>query len=376
MIQNDRIIRLTQKLIQAPSENPPGNEHESAMIVKKELEDIGLHVSVREYEKGRPNIIGILKGNNNKTLLVNTHLDTVPAGSGWKQPPFSGKIIGNKIYGRGASDCKGNTVSCIEAIRSIVKKNTRLAGTLIFVASVDEEMGSKNGLEILLKKKHIKPDAAFIVDSDDYHVDIAQKGLIHFNVTVYGKKAHGAYPHFGRNAIVLASDIIMRLTKMKLKHMPHKLLTAPSINIGTIKGGEKVNMVPDYCEFGVDMRFLPGMEKYDIISSVKQVIQDVTKDYKLDIEQILEPFEIDKNEHLVECVFESIKEVRGKATHSGVNGATMVTLFRDIGIPAIATGFGVKECMHATDEYAIIDDLVDGAKVVEKTIRKFLGVIE
>ncbi|MFH1127416.1 MAG: ArgE/DapE family deacylase [archaeon] len=374
MTPKDRIIQLTQRLIQARSENPPGNEHEAAMIVKKELEGIGLEVSVFEYEKGRENIIGILKGKGKKTLLVNTHLDTVPAGAGWKHPPFEGIIEDNKIYGRGASDCKGNTASCIEAIRTLAKNKTDLGGTLIFAATVDEEMGSKNGLDIMMKKRIIKPDAAFIVDSADHNIDLAQKGLIHFTIKIFGKKAHGAYPHHGRNAIVAAAETITKLSSLKLKHTIHPLLSPPTINIGTIKGGEKINMVPDLCEFGVDIRFLPGMDSDDILASVKKTIETVTKDYELIVGQFLEPFEIDKNEPLVKCVFESIKEVRGNAKYAGVSGATMVTLFRDIGIPAVSTGFGINECMHATDEYAVIDDLVDGAKVVEKTIKKYFGV--
>lgn len=373
MIQKDRIARLTQKLIQAPSENPPGNECEVAMLVKKELKDMGLDVSVYEYKKNRPNIIATLKGKTGKTLLLNTHIDTVPAGTGWKHPPFSGKIENGKIYGRGASDCKGNTASCIEAVRSLLETGTKLNGTLVFAATVDEEMGSKEGLKILIKKGILKPDAALIIDSDGFNIDIAQKGLIHFKITVRGKKAHGAYPALGVNAIVQSSKIISKLSSIKLPHTPHMLLNPPTINVGTIKGGEKVNMVPDICEFSVDIRFLHGMNADKIISSVKAIIETVTHDYEISIDDIIDPVRIDKNEYLVKCLYESIKAVRKKAQYTGVEGATMVALFSGINIPSVATGFGIRECMHATDEYALVDDLTDGAKIIEKTIKKYLG---
>ena len=373
MIQKHRIARLTQKLIQAPSENPPGNEYEVAMLVKKELKDMGLDVSIYEYKRNRPNIIATLKGKTGKTLLLNTHIDTVPAGTGWKHPPFEGKIINNKIYGRGASDCKGNTASCIEAIRSLVETNTKLNGTLVFAATVDEEMGSKEGLKILIKKRILKPDAALIVDSDNFHIDIAQKGLIHFRITIRGKKAHGAYPHLGINAITRSSEIITKLSSMKLSHTPNTLLNPPTINVGTIKGGEKVNMVPDICEFGVDIRFLYGMSADRIISSVKAIIETVTRNYEISIDDIIDPVRIDKEDYLVKCLYESTESVRKKAQYAGSEGATMVALFSDINIPAIATGFGIKECMHATDEYALVDYLTDGAKIIEKTIKKYLG---
>ena len=373
MIQKDRIARLTQKLIQAPSENPPGNEHKTAMIIKTELENLGMKVSVHEYEKGRPNIITTLKGKPGKTLLINIHTDTVPAGTGWKHPPFEGKIINNKIYGRGATDCKGNIASCIEAIRSIVEAGTKLNGTLIYTATVDEETGSKEGLEPLIEKRIITPDAALIVDSGDFNIDIAQKGLIHFKITTHGKKAHGAYPNLGKNAIITASDIITKLKKLKLKHTPHPHLNPPTINIGKIRGGDKVNMVPDTCEISIDLRYLPGMQKNTIISEIKTAIETITADYDLEILSSIAPYEIDKNNPLVKCVYESTKEIRKNAEYTGSEGATMVALFQNTGIPAVATGFGIKECMHATDEYARLDDLTDGAKIIEKTIIKYLG---
>ena len=373
MIKKDRIARLTQKLIQAPSENPSGSEDKAAMIIKTELENLGLKVSVREYEKGRPNIIAILKGKPGKTLLLNTHTDTVPAGTGWKHPPFEGKIINNKIYGRGATDCKGNTASCVEAIRNIVETGTKINGTLIYTATVDEETGSKEGLKPLIEKKIITPDAALIVDSEEFHIDIAQKGLIHFTITVRGKKAHGAHPHLGDNAIITASKIITKLTETELTHPTHPLLNPPTINIGTISGGDKINMVPDTCEIGIDLRYLPGMKKDNIITSIKNIIAPISKDHEIKIHSAIVPYEINKSEHLVKCLHESIKEIRGISKHTGVEGATMVALFQNTGIPAVATGFGIKECMHATDEYANLDDLTDGAKVIEKTIKKYLG---
>ena len=373
MIKKHRVARLTQKLIQAPSENPPGSEYEAAMLIKKELKDMGLDVSIYEYKRNRPNIIATLKGKTGKTLLINTHIDTVPAGTGWKHPPFSGKIENGKIYGRGASDCKGNTASCIEAIRSLIETSTELNGALVFAATVDEEMGSKEGLKILIKKRILKPDAALIVDSDGFNIDIAQKGLIHFKITVRGKKAHGAYPHMGINAIIRSSEIILKLSSMKLPHTPHMLLNPPTINVGTIKGGEKVNMVPDICEFGVDIRYLYGMSADKILSSVKAIIETVTHNYDISIDDIIDPVHIDKDDYLVKCLYESTKSVRRKAQYSGSEGATMVALFSGINIPSVATGFGIRECMHATDEYANLDDLTDGAKIIEKTIKKYLG---
>src|SRR3989338_3347801 len=109
MINKNRLIRLTQKLIRINSENPPGDESKIAGFVKGYLNNLGLKTKTYEFKKRRINVVGLLEGRNKKhSLLLTPHLDTVPAGRSWHFDPFSGKIHGNKIYGLGATDCKGN----------------------------------------------------------------------------------------------------------------------------------------------------------------------------------------------------------------------------------------------------------------------------
>ena len=89
----------------------------------------------------------------------------------------------------------------------------------------------------------MRADAAIILDADDFNIIIAQKGLIHFQVKIFGKKAHGAYPDKGINAIEIASKIIQALDAYRFSYKRHPLLKKPTINIGTIAGGDKVNIV-------------------------------------------------------------------------------------------------------------------------------------
>ena len=111
-----------------------------------------------------------------------------------------------------------------------------------------------------------------ILDSDEFEIIIAQKGLIHFKVSVAGKKAHGAYPDQGINAINIACGIIRDLEKYKFSFRPHPLLKGPTINTGTIHGGDKVNMVADWCDFELDLRYLPGMSAKDVLAGIKGLL--------------------------------------------------------------------------------------------------------
>lgn len=371
MVNKQRLIKLTQKLIQINSQNPPGNEAEIVRFIKKYLENFGLSVKVYEFSKDRPNIVGLLKSENlkAKTILISPHLDTVPVGRNWKLPPFSGLIKDNKIYGRGATDCKGNLAVSIEALNSIIEDRIKIKNNVLFAATADEEAGSDLGLIPLLKKNILKADYALILDSDEFEIVIAQKGLIHFKVSISGRSAHGAYPWRGLNAIDNASAIIQDLKSYRFNCSKHNLLHPPTINIGTIKGGDKVNMVADWCEFEVDLRYLPGMQAKNILRDLKKFIYRRAKRFKIDIEGVQQPYEISKKHNLVGSLLAVWRKYSHSAKLKGSEGATVITFFKERGIPAVASGFGSKGCAHISDEYVDISNLCIGARALEEFLK-------
>ncbi|MFZ5800422.1 MAG: M20 family metallopeptidase [Candidatus Omnitrophota bacterium] len=370
MVNKKRLIHLTRKLIQINSENPPGNEAAIARFVAGKLQRAGLKVKFYSFAKARPNVIAVFKGRNSRRqLLVSPHLDTVPAGEGWRVYPFAGKIINGKIYGRGSSDCKGNLAVGIEALVSLAEEGFKPHNDIIFAATADEESGSALGILPLVEKNIIRPAAAVILDSDDFNIIIAQKGLIHFKIKIFGKKAHGAYPHLGVNAIELAAAVINDLKKFRFKFSAHPRLRSPTVNIGTIKGGEKVNMVADYCEMEVDLRFLPGMRAPDIRRQIKRIISRRAKKFKIEIAGIQKPCSIAANHPLVKSLLKANHRLGIRPKLSGSEGATVISFFLNKGIPALATGFGKTGTAHANDEYAVVNDLWQGAKVLENFLK-------
>lgn len=369
MINKKRLVKLAQELIRINSENPPGKEAKAGAFVKSALIKAGLKdVKVYTFQGARPNIIGVLKGRGNKgSLLLSPHIDTVPAGKNWRHDPFSAVIEGDKLFGRGATDCKGNLAVCLEVINSLIEDGVCLNRDLIIAATVDEETGSKEGMIKLLEKKVLNPDFALILDSDNFDCIVAQKGLIHFKVKLFGVKAHGAYPRRGINAIEKAAQIICQLKDFKFDFKPHPYLKAPTINIGKISGGEKVNIVADFCEFEVDLRFLPGMDAKEILKQIRTIVGANIKRFSLDVDSIQQPYEISKNNILVKCLLESDREF---SLH-GSEGATVITFFKKFNIPAVATGFGQSGCAHIADEYVKISALFRGAQALERFIKLF-----
>lgn len=372
MINKNRLVRLTQRLVQIDSQNPIGNEFEIAGFVSDHLKRLGLEVKIYEFKKKRSNVIGVLRGKNPKrSLLLTPHLDTVPAGKNWKVDPFAATIKEGKIYGLGATDCKCNLACGMEAINSIVENKIKLDYNLIFAATADEESGSDLGLIPLLEKGILKPDAAVVLDSDDFEIIVEQKGLFHLKVKIHGKRAHGAYPDLGINAIEQAVRILGDLNVGKLQFKKNKYLKPPTLNIGTIKGGDKVNVVADWCEFELDHRFLPGMNANDFLKYLKSVIKKYTSKFEIEIEGVQEPYSIETSHPLVKYLMKSMHSLHIRPVIRGSEGATVITFFQHKNIPAVATGFGSSGCAHISNEYAKIDNIYRGAKVLEELLKIF-----
>lgn len=372
MVNRKRLIRLIQKLISIDSQNPPGDERKIACFVKDYLDRLGLKTRIHEFRKKRSNVVSVLKGSSGAgTLLITPHLDTVPSGRNWDYDPFSGTIRKGRIYGLGATDCKGNLASAMEAINSIVENKAVLDYNLVLAATADEESGSGLGLIPLLAKGLLRPDAAIVLDANDFNIVVAQKGLIHMKVKIQGKRAHGAYPWLGINAIDIAVRILRELKARRWKYKANKYLKAPTLNIGTIKGGDKVNVVSDWCEFELDCRFLPGMSSGDIIKDIKETVSRFSRKFEIGIEGVQKPYVIDHRHPLVAGLARAMAELNAPAKISGSEGATVITFFQDKKIPALASGFGSGHCEHAQNEYVTIDNLYKGARVLESFLTSY-----
>lgn len=375
MINPGRLIRLTQKVISINSENPPGREKNLAEFIKREMRSLGLRVRTYAFVKDRPNVVATFSSSGSKAsgqaLLITPHIDTVPIGTGWKQNPLGGKIRNGRLYGRGASDDKGNLACCMEVLRSLVEDNIHLKRDLILAATVDEETGSHNGIIPLLEKKILRPAYALILDSDESHAVITQKGLIHCRVQIFGKKAHGAYAWRGINAIELAAKIIEDIKKYKFRFQPSKFLRGPTVNVGLIKGGDKVNMVADFCEFSLDIRFLPGMNPRKILATHRNIIRKTARRYKILIDDIQKPYVFGKDNPFVKTYLSCAQRLGIRARLKGSEGATVMTFFKKHGIPAFASGFGAQGAAHTTDEFVKIKSLILGARLLERFILEF-----
>lgn len=376
MINKNRLIKLTQDLVKINSENPNGDEFKIAHFVNDYFQKLKIKTKFYEFSKRRLNILAYISNKNSKkSLLITPHLDTVPAGNSWTEEPFAAKIKDGKIYGLGATDCKCNLSAAMEVMKSLVEDKVKLDYNLIFAATADEESGSTFGLIPLLDKGILNPTHALVLDADDFEVVVAQKGLLHIKVKVKGKKAHGAYPWLGENAIDLSLNILkdvkdyMANVAATIKLNPY--LKEPTVNIGTIKGGDKVNVVADWCEFELDFRYLPLTKAQEIITNLKKICKKHAKSFEVIVDGVQNPYCISENHILVKQLVNAIKKVGCKPLINGSQGATVITFFQEKNIPATATGFGVEGLAHTVDEYVNVDTLYKGAQALEIFLKEY-----
>jgi acetylornithine deacetylase/succinyl-diaminopimelate desuccinylase family protein len=350
--------KLLCDLIKAKTVNPPGDEYLAAKIVKKRLSKIGVKCKLYEKKKKRTNIVARVGNEKGSTILIATHLDTVPAGDGWSTDPFTPTIKDNVLYGRGACDCKGQATAALLVLEYLKSIEKQLKNRYLFVFAADEEQGSALGLKYLLNENIISPDCAIIVDvsGEMKKVTVAEKGVLRVKVTAKGKQAHGANPNKGVSAIVAMSKLIAKLDHYILKHQLHKFLTRPTINIGTIKGGSAPNMVAASCECVLDIRHTPSQTPESIVDELKK-LGERFGEFSFDIQTSIPPTEIAEKHPLVQTILH-IAEKHGLNTKpKGLSGATDTKSFIMKDIPAVGFDFADEYVAHQANEYCRLDNL-------------------
>jgi succinyl-diaminopimelate desuccinylase len=382
-IRKKELVDLTIRLIQIPTENPPGNEKVAAQFLKPLLSKTGFKIKTVLSPEGRWNLLAEKRwGRGGRRLIFNGHLDVVPAGnaSQWKYPPFQGKLHKGKIYGRGSSDMKSGIASFIHALSTIERSKIPLhQGAVILHLVSDEESHGHQGMEFLTQREGIQGDAALVGEPTDLQPVIAQKGALWLRIFTIGRSAHGSKPHLGINAVEKMMKLIERLHFIPLEK-EHPLLGKPTLSIGTIQGGTKVNIVPEGCEIEVDRRMLPGEKKEEVLGEIKKILdslqsQDPFFQYRMEGIDFAQPSEVDPDEEIVKIGVEAIQNVMGrKPMLRGFSGFTDSRFYvNQCHIPTLIFGPGGADQSHTMDESVAVDALVHAAHIYAMILVDYLS---
>lgn len=382
-IRKKELVDLTTRLVQLPTENPPGNEKAAAQFLKPLLSMMGFRVKILLSPQGRWNLIAERRwGKDGRTLIFNGHLDVVPAGdpSQWKYPPFQGKLHKGRIYGRGASDMKSGIASFIHALSMIDRSKIHLhQGAVILHLVSDEESHGHQGMGFLTRTEGIRGDAALVGEPSDLHPVIAHKGALWLRISTLGKSAHSARPHLGVNAIEKMTKLIHQINLIPMKQ-EHPLLGKPTLSIGTIRGGTKINIIPDCCEIELDRRMLPAERKEEVLKEIKKKLdtvelQDPLLQYRMEEIDFAEPSEIDPEEEIAKIGVEAIRKVMGKKPPlRAFSGFTDSRFYiNQCRIPTLILGPGDTNQIHTRDESVEVEALVRAAHIYAQIIINYLS---
>lgn len=379
----DALVRMLRINAVNPRMGGPGEEeradfledllrHEAFSVKRVDVKDTGTG-------KTRPNLSAKLEGKEPRNLWLVTHMDTVPVGSRelWKTDPFKPVVRDGKIIARGAEDNGQSLVSSLFALRELKRLEVDLPfGVGLWLVS-DEEFGSDYGIKYLLTQDHFRRDDLVVVPDSGTpggaDIEIAEKGLLWFKVTVLGKQVHASVPSKGMNAhrigMNLAADLDETLHNKYRKEDSLFREIRSTFEPTMIEANvANVNTIPGIDVFYFDCRVLPAYDLDGVISQVKKMIRACEKEYgatiHLDVVQSdsAGPATSEKSE-VSNLLAEAVKRTIGKKpSFVGIGGLTVGNLFRKKGIPT-AVWSTIDEVAHEPNEYCRIRNLINDTKV-------------
>ena len=273
----EEIINSLRRLVQIPSENPPGLTEDIVNFIISDIltEETGFRNEVITHVKNGVKLHNLVSkiGDGDIKIVFSGHFDVVHSGthSSWTFPPFSAEIKDDYLYGRGSADMKGGLVSLLHTIKNISKIPELLNKcTFIFAGSADEEDGMTGSLE--LKKRGVTRNASFMIVAEptNMKIGIAEKGLLWVALRIKGKPAHSSIPHEGINAIECALEILPQIHE-SIVPLENNILGKSTVNIGRIQGGSVINMVPELVKLELDFRLVPEEDPEKVIQKLKQI---------------------------------------------------------------------------------------------------------
>ena len=340
------VARLTCDLVAIESVNPDlvasgSGEANIGRFVADWLTDAGLEVEMVEPVKGRPSVVGVVRGSGGgRSLMLNAHMDTV--GAGGMKDPFNPVITDGRIHGRGALDMKGSLASIMVAASKV--RDLRLAGDVIVAAVADEEVASFGTSAVI---ERFRTDAAIVTEPTELRLCLAHKGFVWLEVETQGVAAHGSRPDDGVDAIGRMGRILTGLVNLDRRlrlGAGHRLLGRGSVHGSLIEGGQEWSTYPARCAVKVERRTIPGEDGARALKEMEALIEvarEETPNLEAAARVVLErpPSELGADHPVALAVARAAHETLG--TGAEPVGATYwmdMALTNGAGIPTVAFG--------------------------------------
>jgi succinyl-diaminopimelate desuccinylase len=407
--ESKSLAEFCGRLIRFPTENPPAMMTDITEFIRDWLKDYGVSSRIHSKEKGKEHLVSNLGRRAEAGLVFYGHADVVPAGNRkrWSFPPYSGKTTADgKILGRGASDMKGGLAALLFAFKVLGQLDIKLRKNLQLITVPDEENfdPARKLLYKLIDAGVVAGEGCIMGEPTGLGaIGVGDRGDLWLRLKAAGRPAHGSSPVLGDSAILRLNGALAALTAIWNDEPPipaevkevlpfsrelveqyatmmgatgrleeaKKLLTHTSVNIGTIRGGTMINMVPDSAEADIALCLAPSVTAAKAMERTKELLAETTG---VEIEKLLES---DPNFTSPKLEFINIL---GKASHSVMGsdprpflstGTSDAHAFRLRGIPTVWFGPGNMTVIHGYDENVDAKELTEFAKTYFRTAVEF-----
>ncbi|OAN67584.1 succinyl-diaminopimelate desuccinylase [Rhodobacteraceae bacterium EhC02] len=412
--RRDDLIALTQDLIRIPTLNPPGENYlEICEYLDRRLaaqgfrtELVRAHGAPGDSDKHpRWNIVARREGAYpGECVHFNSHIDVVEVGRGWTTDPFGGELKDGKIYGRGACDMKGGLAASIIAAEAFLAVCPDFAGAIEISGTADEESGGFGGVAYLAEKGFFSPDRVqHVIIPEPLNKDricLGHRGVWWAEIETHGEIAHGSMPFLGDCAVRHMGAVVAEMETTLFPALAQKRTDMPvvpdgakqsTLNINSIHGGENEQeddytglpapCVPDSCRMVIDRRFLIEEDIDEVREEVMQILRTVAErraTFSYDVTELhrVLPTMTEKSAPVVQVVAKAIADTMGREAEYVVSPGTYDQKHIDrIGKlkNCIAYGPGILDLAHKPDEYVGVDDMLDSARVMGRSLIALLA---
>ncbi len=378
-LSDELILELTTRMVEIPTRNPPGDERPCAEFIHATLQGWGIETElIPEPYPERPQVVARIRGTGDgPTVILNGHMDVVSEGdpSAWTRPPFKATREGDRLYGRGTADMKGSVAGAMAVMKALHDAGAQFPGTLMFQAVIGEEM-DEEGTRTLLRKGYIG-DYAMVLEPTDSRIGPGTRGACWHRIVVTGPSVHCGL------AEPDAADVMRFIARFdselstyhdRVSAREHHLLASPACRITSIEGGDRHNATVARCELTVDRRMLPDETNEQITEDLRAMLESARTHvpgvkYSVEFLADNEATETPLDSPLVRALQDNSRELTGQqaAIWGPPYGSDMRNFVVDRGIPAVNFGAGDYTVCHQPDEFVLIPDLVNCARVVMGT---------
>ena len=364
--------KILQRLIQIRSYS--GQEKEIVQFIQQKMQDFAFD---EVFIDSLGSIVGRI-GNGPLKIMFDAHIDTVQVteNENWPFPPFEGRIVNGKIYGRGAVDEKPAMAGYLIAGRVIKElfSTAELPFTIYVVGSVMEEDCDGYPLWHLIEKDGLRPDFVLLGEPTDLNIYHGQRGRMEIEIATHGKSAHGAHNQQGVNAIYLMNKIVAQIEQLDLNLPVVEPLGKGSVTVSDISSkGPSLCSVPDYCRIHLDRRLTLNENKQSVLQQLREIAQNLNikadiqipayrgkswKGTQFEQEAYFPTWLLEEDHLLLKAAVKTSEQVLNRAALGVWSFSTNgVATAGRLNIPTFGFAPGKEELSHSDREELLLDDL-------------------